>query len=61
MTREPTVVDVVVFLLIFAVSSLGLHFGLLWVWPLALVVAFVLALFGVVVLVIVFDGDGDIW
>ncbi len=61
MTREPTALDVIVFLLIFVVSSLSLHFGLVWAWPLALVVGFVLACFGVVVVVVVFDGDGDVW
>jgi hypothetical protein len=61
MTNDITGWDVFWFLVIFAFSALGLHFGLLWGWPLALGVAFVAALFGVAIIVIVFDGDGDIW
>ena len=53
--------NVILTLAIFVISFLGLHFGMgLAVW-LAAAIAAVLALLGCVLIVVVFDGDGEIW
>lgn len=42
------------------ISAAGFHFGLGWPVWVAFVVGFILALLGTVVIVMVFDGDGDV-
>lgn len=61
MTREYTIVDFWLQVLAFAVSTLGIHFGLGVVWGWSAFWGFILALFGYVLIVIVLDGDGSIW
>lgn len=48
-------------LAIFAVAFLSLHFGFGLVPVLAALIALVLALLGVWLIVLVFDGDGSPW
>jgi hypothetical protein len=54
-------VNTLLTLFLFVIAFLSLHFGLgLVVWP-AVIIAAVLALMGCLLIVVVFDGDGDLW